>query len=92
MTQINPNAPVTAAYLNEAVETILNAMDAIVKDLREESKKEHEKTRNELRKEFRTELRYVEAKLSNEIDGLKADQSLHVTKKEFNEFKRQASN
>lgn len=75
---VDPNAPVTNKTLDEAVDTILQGMDKLITNFREEVRVGFKKT----------ELRFdrVEAEISgvkDDINGLTAELSDTVSRKEF---------
>ena len=85
----DPNEPVTAGTLNEAVDAILEGMEKMVGGVRGEMNERFDKVDNRLQsvenrlQSVESEVRYVK----DEIDGLKADLSTTPSRGEFEELK-----
>lgn len=77
--------------LNEAVDTILEGMERLMDGKIKESKQRTDgklaTLGNDIRQEIKDESKRLEAIIKDETDGLKAELSKTVSRKEFNELK-----
>jgi uncharacterized coiled-coil DUF342 family protein len=82
MTKSDSNEPVTKGMLDEAVSAILQGMDKMFGNLREEMGERFVKVEEEIRG-VKVELSHVK----DEIKGLKANLSVTPSRKEFEQLK-----
>ena len=92
MAKNDPDAVVTNKILGEAVDTLLQGMDNMLEEQKKifATKEDLRKVRDEMA--TKEDLKREVSWLRDDINGLKADLTGVVSKKEFNEFKRDLKN
>ncbi len=83
----NTSSVVTNKKLDEAVEAMLNGMDLMLRNLREENSRLHEETSEKIDR-FKSENAGQHAHIRDDISYLKAMASTAPTREEFENMKK----